>query len=285
MLSTEATHAVGGTTVQALRLGVLQGSRTLTVVSVVLLVLALPTAALGLFDDRTVGNLPWAANVWAKPLKFQLSMAVQLLTIAWALAWMRRHGHAVPARKAMVIALVVTVLFETTYITVQGARGVASHFNRATQLESIGANLMAGGAYVLVASSAWVGAAAFRHGLRQAPGQRQPMLVAIALGFVLMFFLAGFTGSAMGQYRGPFVQAISGPGSPWLLTGWRMDIGDLRIAHFMGVHAMQAVPLMAWVALKARWRHAQGAVVLFAGVWAGVTVLLMQLALANRGLG
>lgn len=61
---------------QPLLRDMLQGSRTLTVVSVVLLVLALPTGGLGLFDDRTVNGLPWTANVWAKSLKFQLSMAV-----------------------------------------------------------------------------------------------------------------------------------------------------------------------------------------------------------------
>jgi hypothetical protein len=263
----------------------LQGSTALTVVSAALLVLALPTWGLGFVDDRTVHGVAWAANVWAKPLKFQLSMAVQLLTIAWALAWMARHGHAVPARRAMVTALVVTVLFETVYITVQGARGVASHFNRATPLENLGASLMASGAYVLVGSSAWLGAVALWHWVRQAPNERQVMLLAIGLGFVLMFFLAGFTGAAMGQHRGPFVQAISEPGSQWPLTGWRMDIGDLRVAHFFGVHAMQAVPLVAWLAIQARWRRVPNVVALVAGAWTAVTILLMELALANRGLG
>jgi hypothetical protein len=255
------------------------------VLALALLVLALPTLGMGFVDGRTVNGLPWAANVWAKPLKFQLSMAVQLLTMAWALAWMTRHGHLVPARSIMVVALVITVLFETLYITVQGARGVASHFNRATPLEDLGASLMASGAYVLVGSSAWLGGAALWHWLRQAPHQRQPMLLAIALGFVLMFLLAGFTGSAMGQHRGPFVQAISEPGSPWPLTGWRMDIGDLRISHFMGVHAMQAIPLAAWLVIKLQWRYAQGSVALFAGAWACATLVSMQHALANRGLG
>jgi len=263
----------------------LQGSRALTVVSAALLVLALPTWGLGFLDDRTVHGLAWTANVWAKPLKFQLSMAVQLLTIAWALAWMARHGHAVPARKAMVTALVATVLFETVYITVQGARGVASHFNRTTPLEDLGASLMASGAYVLVGSSAWLGAVALWHWVRQATNERQAMLLAIGLGFVLMFFLAGFTGAAMGQHRGPFVQAISEPGSQWLLTGWRMDIGDLRVAHFFGVHAMQAVPLVAWMAVKARWLRVPYVVALVAGAWTALTILLMEHALANRGLG
>jgi len=260
------------------------GSMALMLVSVALLVMALPTFGLRFIDERTVNGLPWSANVWAKPLKFQLSMAAQMLTIAWALAWMKRQGHVVPARRAMASALIITVLFETFYITLQGARGVPSHFNRATPLENVGATLMASGAYVLVGASAWVGAIAGWRWLRQAPAQREPMLLAIALGFILMFFLAGFTGAAMGQHRGPFVQPITGPGTPWPLTGWRMDIGDLRIAHFLGVHAMQAIPMLAWAVAGLQRRHAHGAVVLSAGAWAALTVLSMQLALSNRGL-
>jgi hypothetical protein len=35
------------------------------------------------------------------------------------------------------------------------------------------------------------------------------------------------------------------------LLGWSRTGGDLRIAHFVGMHLMQAVPLAAWLATLA----------------------------------
>lgn len=255
-----------------------------------LLAAAVPTLLLGALDPRTVDGLPWTANVWAKPLKFQLSMAVHLLTLAWSLGWMQRQGLAVPGRRLLVGALVPTVLFEAAYITVQGARGVRSHFNRATPLEDLGASLMASGAGVLVGAAAWVGAVALWHWWRQPAGQRAPMLVAIGLGFLATFLLAGITGSMLGQHRGPHVDMLAAQALPLAglpLTGWRLDIGDLRIAHFMGVHAMQVLPMAAWLACLA-WRQqrtpAQATVVAVTAAWCACTLGLMQWAAAGRGL-
>ena len=30
------------------------------------------------------------------------------------------------------------------------------------------------------------------------------------------------------------------------VTGWSVDHGDLRIAHFLGMHGLQVLPLLAW---------------------------------------
>lgn len=202
-----------------------------------LLVAAGLSALAWLFDDRMLGHF----SVWAKPLKFQLALAVQCGTLAWALQRMNAavRGHALP--RGLWRVWLAAVLFEAGYITVQGARGVASHFNRATPLESALGTAMAVGAGVLVLITAWVGLWA----LVQARRQRwQPVMLAIGLGLVLGAVLAGYSGGAMGP-RGYWPQPLQEPVAWMPLTGWVLSQTDLRIAHFVGLHQMQWLPAVA----------------------------------------
>jgi hypothetical protein len=248
-----------------------------------LLVMSIVSLAGTWLDDRTVSNQALLANVWAKPLKFQLSMAIQLITVWLALRYLAQTSSAMIGQKILIAALVVTVVFEAIYITVQGARGVPSHFNRATLWESWGASTMAVGAYVLVGTSAWIGIVAGWRWLNQANGGRDAMLFAIALGFVLMFVLAGWTGSALGQYRGPFTQPVSSIGVVVPITLWRLDVGDLRISHFMGNHVMQAVPVFAFFVQRKKSKIKHLLIAAFALAWMLATLYLLQRALANLG--
>lgn len=249
----------------------------------VLLFMALLTSIGTWLDDRFVNQQIMQINVWAKPLKFQLSMALQLLTVWWALRHLERQAAPINRQALLVGALVFTVVFEVGYITLQGARGVPSHFNRASEWERLASTFMAAGAYILTGTSAWIGTVALGHWLRQQPAQREPMLLAIALGFILMFVLVGWTGSSLGQYRGPFVQAVPLSGVTLPLTLWRLDVGDLRISHFMGNHVMQALPLLAWLLMKCSLRVRHVAITAAAMAWTAVTVWMLQRALSNTG--
>ena len=107
----------------------------------VLAVVLLPVMAL---DDRQLLGV----SVWLKPWKFAVSIAIYALTVAWMVTLL--HTGARLARAAATLAAVALGI-EITLITVQAARGVPSHFNTQTALDSMLFNLM--GASIV---SAWV---------------------------------------------------------------------------------------------------------------------------------
>jgi hypothetical protein len=233
------TEPAGGTTSD--------GARLLWRLALALGLMALPTALALVLDDRMLGHFP----VWTKPLKFQLALALQTATLAWALGHMTPAFRRIAMPRALAIGWSAVALYEASYITLQGARGVASHFNRATPWEAFGGTLMATGAGLLVTVTLWVGVVA----LWQAWRQRWALMpLAIAAGFILGALLAAWTGSAMGAARGYWPQPLVEPVQWMPVTGWVLSQTDLRIAHFIGLHQMQLLPAAAALAAWLHWR-------------------------------
>jgi hypothetical protein len=206
-------------------------------VAIGVLALAALTGVAACWDDRMLGYV----GVWNKPLKFQLAMALQTATIAWALANLDERIRRLAMPKGLWLLWLAVVLFEVSYITLQGGRGVPSHFNRNTALESALGSVMAAGASVLVMTTAWVGACALWQARRN---HWPPLTLAIGLGLLLGGVLAAYTGGAMGPsgyWPEPLVQPVK-----WMpMTGWALSQTDLRIAHFVGLHQMQWLPAVA----------------------------------------
>ncbi|MEM6801164.1 MAG: hypothetical protein AAF696_07150 [Bacteroidota bacterium] len=73
-------------------------------------------------------------------------------------------------------------------------------------------------------------------------------LWAIRLGFIL-FVIFSFEGFVMGANMAYTVGATDGAkGIPFL--NWSLSHGDLRIAHFIGMHALQILPFLSFYLLK-----------------------------------
>ena len=78
-------------------------------------------------------------------------------------------------------------------------------------------------------------------------GRPMPALMATAWRAGLwLLFLAPVSGFAMG---GRLQHSVGGPdgGAGIRFLGWSVLHGDLRVAHFFALHALQALPLAAWL--------------------------------------
>ena len=230
--------------------------------------------ALGLlpFDHRLVTG----ALVWLKPLKFSLSVAAYAWTLAWLLAALPAPAQRAVRRLSGGIAL--SMLIEQVIIFAQAARGTASHYNVSSPLNGLLFGLM--GVFVLVNTvlTFWALYLAWRYRPHGPAGYVWGLRLGL-LVFVVGSVLGGFMLHA-GQHT--VGAPDGGPGLPGL--GWSTGAGDLRLAHFLGMHALQALPLLGWA--LSRWvpRRAAALTGVGAALWAGAVAALLLGALAGRPL-
>ncbi|MDX2257672.1 MAG: hypothetical protein NW205_02030 [Hyphomicrobiaceae bacterium] len=251
-----------------------KGDPLLAMIGLVMALMMIPTVAALLLDGRTLGGV----NVWVKPLKFEASLAVHLITVALALTLLPEAERGSGLVKVLVAAIVAVSLFEIAYIAMQAARGQGSHYNTASAFTRLMFAAMGIGAMVLVAATAAIGLIVLRHA-----SLAEPLTLAVGLGLALGGLLGGVTGLQLGG-NGSYLVGTPVPGADTLpIVGWSRTAGDLRVAHFIGLHLMQALPLLAIIARVALPASAQVPVVI-AGAALGVAATFAALAQARAGL-
>ncbi|MEU4557101.1 hypothetical protein AB0F72_01835 [Actinoplanes sp. NPDC023936] len=207
----------------------------LTAASAVLAVVA----AVGIFTDpRILTGVP----IWLKPFKFAVSFVVYAGTLAWTLSILPRRSR--PAEWAGVVIVGVAVA-ELAIIVFQVIRGRTSHYNVATPLDAMLWSAMGTSIMVLFFAHLLIAITALRQRIPDraiAWAIRLGLLVAL-LGMAVAFLMTmqGGTTTAPGAHAVGVPDG--GPGMP--VTGWSTTGGDLRIGHFVGLHALQALPLLA----------------------------------------
>lgn len=238
-----------GTAVPTLPLRVRRLHRPLLVVASALAAFTLVAIAGALFDDRELIGHP----IWMKPLKFTISFAAYCVTLAWLLSLQTRArrlgwwmGTVVAAGLAAEMVLIVGQVV---------VRGRQLHFNQSTPADAMIHNIMALTIYIIWAAVLVIaiqllfdkpGDKALRWSIRLALGTT---LGGMLLGNLMFRATPAQEQAIEATGRHNFLGAHSvgaedgGPGMP--ITGWSTQGGDLRIGHFLGIHALQLIPMVA----------------------------------------
>jgi hypothetical protein len=261
------------------------GHRLLAVTAVVSLgVLAFALVA-QLFDARLILGAP----AWAKPAKFGASIAVMAISLAWIIGQMEDPERRV-ARAGSAIAVVA--LGELGTIIIQVVRGVPSHFNNATIPDALVFAAMGLAIMILWLAQVYLTARSFRQSFADAARTWAIRLglVSAVLGGALGFFMPVPTPAQRAQLAQGERPALlgahavgvpdGGPGLP--VTRWTTEGGDLRVPHFIGLHALQLLPLAAFA--LSRRRRATRLVIALGTAWLGLVVVTLHQALRAQPL-
>jgi hypothetical protein len=237
--------------------------RTLWAAAGFSLVLLACFAAAALLDSRSL----YGANAWLKPAKFALSFFVLHATLAVVVDRLSLPVREGRAMRATVAAMLAATVFELFYIGGRAGLGRASHFAISTPQEALGWTLMGIGALTLVVGIGIIGALVARdRDARLGPLLRAGIVVGFGISALLTLITAGWLSSR----GGPLVGVPSAAAGAIPLLRWSTEVGDLRPAHFLALHAMQVLPLVGWW-LERRGHATVRAVHWLAAGWVALT--------------
>ncbi len=232
------------------------------------LLLAVPVfAALALFVPAGTA----AVNPWIKPIKFSMSFSTFASTVSLLLLALRIPKWQLTLARRTIAA---SVALEILSLAAQAWRS-AYHLSGQSLLDTSLAQMTNSMVMVNTGIVCWMLALFCANRVRTEQID-WPMVSAIRYSIVIFL-----TGNGIGGYmlaRGSHTVGVAdgGPGLPFV--NWSVIGGDLRIAHFIAIHAIQIVPLFAYIlsqmspVLPVKYRRmAAGALALAVSVAVGAT--------------
>lgn len=216
-------------------------------------------------------------NPWVKPAKFSISILAYVWTMAWILDALPNYTRGI---RWISWGISATMVAEIVCICLQSFRGVPSHFNISSPLNGaifsvMGISILANTALVVLVLGMF-----FRH----PPARPIVHIWGIRTG-ILIFIASGFIGNAMvGQMSHTVGSDDGGPGLPVL--NWSTEAGDLRVAHAIGLHALQLLPLLGFALSRTERSESRQKRLIWAAslIYAALTFCLYIQALAGRPL-
>jgi len=215
----------------------------------VLMMIALGVSIVGVFlDPRVITGAP----AWLKPAKFSISIAIYSFTFVWMLTFVKGY----PKTKNR-LAWITTIMFwiEWIAITIQMLRGTTSHFNFSTVFDGFIFGIMGFAIMVLWFASFGLAFLLLRQKIEDramAWALRLGVLGAI-IGMAMAFAMPSPTPEQLENLQSGVGSSIIGAhavgvedgGAGLPIVGWSTEGGDYRVSHFIGLHAMQVLPLLA----------------------------------------
>jgi hypothetical protein len=176
----------------------------------------------------------WAGPVsFRKPTTFGVSFGLTTITLAWVTGHLRISDRA---RRWLLGPLAAADTYEVVWVAVQRGRGVASHFNFATPLDT--GLFLAGGVAIAVTVTVILALAVLAFTAMQAPPS---MALAIRAGLLILLVAQGVGGW--------MIQHGVGPASDGATTGLTTfgPAGVMKVPHAVAIHAIQVLPALAWL--------------------------------------
>jgi hypothetical protein len=200
-----------------------------------------------------------------KPFNFTMSMAIYLATIVILLDYLRASTWW---KKVIGWGISICILTGIICIIMQAARSTTSHFNHSTPFNSAVSSLMdivdplnSVFAFILL-----IFAIRGKYDLSRSSH--------LGIAFGLFLFLVGSVIGGLMVAQGQSVVGVA-PGGPGLpLLNWSTTGGDFRVAHFLGIHALQILPIGAWLINRLEGLSSQAKPTAVLVIFAGYILLM-----------
>jgi hypothetical protein len=205
-----------------------------------------------ILDDRILQYVP----LWLKPFKFSISSLVFISSILYFLKYIPNKKFILLTNKIVSYGLMIELII----IFFQAYRGKMSHFNNQTFEDFILFQIMA-----ITIVCVWLGFGVYTWKLVKASEYGDELIFkGIQVGAIITFLTMPFAftmpqpsktqlreiiknKSQIGLVVGSHTVEEKDPSQTYPLTGWAKTGGDLRIAHFLGLHAIQILPILAFL--------------------------------------
>ncbi len=207
-------------------------------------------------------------NTFSKPFKYSLSS----WATCWSLCWILYYLESSKIKKSASWIIGSVVLFENLIIFIQSLRGEPSHYNMSTPLNSLLSVLII--FFMLIFSLTLIRVCILFFNQQKFPisqhytwGVRFGVLIFVVSSILIGGLMFGLMSHTVGGYDGDV-------GLP--IINWSTRFGDLRVAHFFGVHALQVIPLLSYYVFKKK-----NSVVFFSYLYMALIMIFIIMALSQ----